>query len=248
MGFPITLSGAEKDTYDTGAVQLYPIGQKLETPDGSIFHYSEKGAATGVANKLQQASVPVGNWTNVDLATAAAVGDAQISFEDGGTTFAVNEAAGGTVQIEEVGDLGHIYRIKSNTATATTTTVMQLEDGVTIQQAVTSNATTFMKNPWKDFVIKPASAQTSIVNGIPRVIIAADAFGWLQTRGIVSCLWDGSAASTVGFAVRASEDDAGGLADYDASEADDADVGHIGYALKTTIPDTEFGTFYLTLE
>ncbi len=243
-----TIYGAEKDVYLAGTQQLYAIGQKLETPDGSIFRFSEKGTGAGVANKLQQSSVPVGNWTNVDLATALTLGDAQISFEDGGTAFVVDEAAGGTVQIEEVGDLGHIYRIKSNAATATTTTVMQFENGVTALKTVTANAATFIKNPWKDFVIKPASAQTSGIIGVPRVIIAADGFGWVQSRGIVSCLWDGSAASTVGFAVRASEADAGALALFDADEADDANVGHIGYATKTTVPTTEFGTFFLVLE
>ncbi len=248
MGFPSTLYGAEKDTYETGAIQLYPLGQRLELPDGSIFHYSEKGAGAGVANKNQQSSTPIGNWTDTDLTTTLAVGDTQIQFKDGGTAFAVNEAAGGHVFAEEAGDLGHVYRIKSNIATATNVTIMQFEDGVTAQKAVAANAVTFVKNPWKDFIIAPASAPTSGPCGIPRVIIAANAFGWLQTRGIASCLieTDGTGgALAVGDKCRAANEAAGALSVHDETAVDQRQpILAICLVTRTT---AEFGPVYLTI-
>ena len=195
MSFPATLFGAEKDVYETGTFQQYPIGQKLVTPDGSIFRYVEMGATLGVANNLYQAEVPTTNWVKQDLATTAmAVGDSTITFTPGATAIAADELAGGTILVESAADLGHIYRIKSNTVSAgSAACILTLENGVTVKVAVATGAThdlTALKNPWKDIIIHPSPA-TSIVVGIPRVVIAANAYGWVCTRGPASCLING---------------------------------------------------------
>ena len=186
-----TIYGAQKDVYLTGTQQLYALGQKLETPDGSIFRFAELNSTLGVANNLYQASAPVANWEGTDLSTAMAIGDTTITFKDGGTAFVVDEAAGGSIHVEETGDLGYVYPIKSNLVTASNETVMTLEDGITVIKAVTANALTFIKNPWKEILIH-ASPATSYAVGVPRVIIAADGFGWMQTRGVASCLANGT--------------------------------------------------------
>ena len=196
MAFPATLYGAEKDVYETGTFQQYPIGQKLVTPDGSIFRYVEMFSTVGVANNLYQAAVPTANWLTQALATTAmAVGDSTITFTDGGTAIAADELAGGTVLVEETDDLGHIYRIKSNTASAgSAISILTLEDGVTVKVAVAiagGNVLTVIKNLWKDVVIQ-ASPPTSLVIGVPRVVIAANAYGWVCTRGVASCLVNGT--------------------------------------------------------
>ena len=184
---PAVIYGAEKDVYATGTQQLRRLGQKMLTPDGSVFRYTEMGGTTGVANKLYQASAPVAHWEGTDLTVAMVVGDATISFEDGGAAFGVDEAAGGTLHLEESADLGYTYRVKSNTVTVSNTTVMTLEDGVTVVKAVTANAVTFIKNPWKDVIIHPSPATAEVI-GVPRIIFAADGYGWVQTQGVASCL------------------------------------------------------------
>lgn len=248
MGFPSTLYGVDKDVYETGAIQLYPMGQILELPDGSIFHYAEKGAGAGIANTNQQSSLPIGDWTNVDLATALTVGDAQIEFEDGGTGFVVNEAARGFVIIEETGDLGHIYQIKSNIVTSGTTTVMQFENDVIAIKTVTANPATFVKNSWKDFIVAPASAPTSGPCGIPRVIIAANQYGWLQTKGVASCLIETDAtggALAVGDKARSSNEAAGALSVHDETATDQRQpILAICLVTRTT---AEFGPVFLTI-
>ncbi len=185
-----TIHGAEKDVYLTGTQQLYRLGQKLETPDGSIFRFTEMGATVGVANNLFQSSVAIANWTNQDA--SATLDATSITFVDGGTAFVVDEAAGGTLHAEESGDLGATYKVKSNAVTTSNNTVMQLEDGVTVLAAITANAITFIKNPWKDVVISPATLDTAWALGVPRSIIAASGFGWTQSRGVATCLTDGT--------------------------------------------------------
>lgn len=252
MGFPAVIYGAEKDVYETGTFQQYPIGQRLITPAGDVFRYGEIGTTIGVANNLYQAAVPTANWLSQALTTAMAVGDTTITFADGGTSAAVDEIAGGTILVEETDDLGHIYRVKSNDATASSETLCRLEDGVTVQVAVAvaaNNVTTVLKNLWKDVVISPAGINTAANVGIPRVIIAADAYGWVQTRGVASCLFETDAtggALLLGNECRAANEVAGAVSILDET-AGDAEYQHVGYALETA-PTADFGHIFLTIE
>ncbi|KKL24320.1 hypothetical protein LCGC14_2416520, partial [marine sediment metagenome] len=206
--------------------------------------YTEMGGTVGVANKLYQSSVALGNWTNQD---ATLVLDAtSIPFADGGTNFVADEAAGGTLHLEEVGDLGTTYRVKSNAVTAGSVTTMQLEDGVTVVNAVTANAVTFIKNPWKDIIAKPGSDQTALVVGVTPSVIANGDWGWCQTRGVGSCLLDGTVI--IGQEVRPSETVAGAVSelDYNAGSAVE-DNGPVGRVVEVA-PTADFGLIFFTVE
>ena len=82
--------------------------------------------------------------------------------------------------------------------------------------------------------------------GIPRIIIAANAYGWLQTRGPASCVIDASTPPLVGNTVRVSHDDDGGIEVRDETAAQ-IDYQDIGYAMETA-PDLDFGHIFLTIE
>ncbi len=246
-----TIYGAEQDVYAVGTQQKFDIGQKMETPDGDVFRFTLMGSTIGIANKLYQSSIPIGNWADTDITVAMAVGDTTISFTDGGTAFVVDEAAGGSLHPEDPADLGHVYRVKSNLATASNETIMTLENGVTVQVAiavVANNALTFIKNPWRQTIISPATINTAPNCGVSRVIIAANGFGWTQVRGVASCLFDTDAtggALLLGHGCRAATDIAGAVTIHDEA-AGDAEYQNVGYALET-VADTMFGHIFLTL-
>ncbi len=250
MAYPANLAIDYAAPYETGATQLYPIGQKAEDTAGSIFRYTLMGGTIGVANKLYQSAIPTANWTTQTHTIEATAGDTSISFDDGGTAFTVNQAAGGTVLFEETADLGGVYRIKSNTVTVATETIMQFEDGVTVQLTMAvaaNNVMTFILNGWSAVIISPASVNTAPNCGIQRVIIAANAYGWTQTRGVASCLID-SATDVVllGNDCRASEADAGAVALHNET-AGITDYQTVGYALETA-PTADFGHIFLQIE
>jgi hypothetical protein len=249
MGNLGIIHGVEKDVYATSVSPVYPLGQKMITPDGSIFRWSEKSGVAGVANKLQQSSAPVANWSTQAHTVALVVGDTTITFHDGGTAFTVNQLRGGTITVEETDDLGHIYRVKSNLVTAAQETVCTLEDGVTVQVAMVvaaNNVLTATLNPWKEFIIHP-SPPTAFCIGVPRVIIGASAFGWVQTRGVASCLIDsGAPALLIGNEARPSETVNGSVALREES-AGVTDLQDVGVALETA-PDGDFGTLFLKIE
>jgi len=190
---PAIIHGAHKDLYEAGATMLYPLGQKMTTPDGSIFRYSKMGATVGVANKLYQSEASTAGWTTQLLPSPGVVaGDTTILIADTAAAYAANLFAGGTILIEETAGLGHLYPVKSNAVSAGgANAVHTLADDVTVQVTVANGAgvvTTLMKNPWRDVILGVVTNPTAQAAGIPRIIIAANEFGWLQTAGVASCL------------------------------------------------------------
>ena len=250
MAYPGTLQIDYGTPYEVTTSQLYPLGQKAEDPSGSIFRYTLMGGTVGVANKLYQSSIPVVDWTTQTHTVALAVGDTEISFDDGGTALTVNQAQNGSIAVEETDDLGHIYYIKSNVVTVSTETICQLHDGVTVQVAVavdTANVLTLILNPWAETIITPVGDNTAPSIGVSRVIIAVNGFGWTQTRGVASCLSeDDGQPALVGNEIRASQDVAGAysLRDETAAEIDEAPIG---VCFETT-PTADFGHIFLQIE
>lgn len=247
--FPNVILGPESVVYETGTESLYPVGQKLVTPSGSIFRYTKLGEL-GVANKLYQSEVPKTNWITQAATTALVVGDTTIAFTDGGTSYGANDFVGGTLLAEETADLGHIYPIASHPlSSGSAEVIFTLVKGVTVQNAVAviaDNVLTLLKNPWKDVIIHPA-VPTAMVVGIPRIVIASGAYGWMQTRGVASCVIDSNTdALVLGTAASPSSVVTGGV-ELMQEAAGVVDKGIVGWCMETA-PDLDFGTLFLTLE
>ncbi len=246
MAYPGTLQIDYAAPYETTTSQLYPLGQKAEDPSGAIFRYSLMGGVVGIANMLYQSSLPVTNWVTQTHTVALAVGDTEISFDDGGTALTVNQAQNGTILVEETDDLGHIYFIKSNVVTVSTETICQLHDGVTVQNAVavdTGNVLTLLLSPWAETLIVPTTTPTALIIGIPRVLIAASAHGWIQARGVASCRNTGSVV--VGQEVIPAGTTAGTVAPGISQTTNI--TAYVGKILEAG-PTTDFGHIFLTLE
>ena len=248
MAYPGTMQIDYGTPYEVGTTpQPYPIGQRAETPDGSIYRYVLMGATVGIANRMYQGrETPVANWTTQAHTVALAVGDTEISFTDGGTAFTVNQLAGGSLLVEETSDLGHEYRVKSNGVTASNETICQLEDGVTVQKemaAAANNVMTANLSPWRELVVVPTTTPTNLVVGVPRVIIAITGYGWVQSRGVASCYCVG--APLPGNPVIAAGTTAGAVGIV-ASQTTNV-TGYLGRCLQLGITG-DYTTIFITLE
>ncbi len=246
---PNTVQGSYATPYETGAAQLYPLGQRLECPNGRTYRYAEMGATTaGVIAKLFQSEVNA-NFDTLSLTSAIVAGDTSVTFTNGATSISLNELAGGYVIYEETDNLGEPHRIRANTATSSAGVgTIYLFEGDSFQVAleVTGNdVITLVKSSFKDIIITPTSEPTGMVVGIPQVVIAVNQFGWVQTHGVGSCLVDGTVF--IAKQVRPSESISGAVAALDYDEADDADTGAIGWCMEVA-PDTEFGHLFVALE
>lgn len=236
--------------YETGPTKLYDIGQRAEDPDGSVFRYTLMGGTVGVANKLYQGAAAITDHQDTENTVALVVGDTQITFHDDGTAFTVDEAQGGHITVEAFAEFGHIYRVKSNTVTSGNETVCQLEDGVSVQAAVPvagGNHLTLQRSTWLETLISIAGVNTCANAGVPRVIIPVSGFGWMQTRGPSSCLFDSDAEDIkVGNGLRNGSAAAGAVSLLDET-AGKIDYGHLGYAMFEAA-DAGFGQIYLQID
>jgi hypothetical protein len=236
--------------YEAGTTKLHDIGQRAEDPDGSVFHYTLMGGTVGVANKIYQGAAAIGAHQDTEHTVALVVGDTQIKFHDDGTALTVDEAQGGHITVESAADLGHIYRIKSNTVTDTAETFCQLEDGVTVQFAVPvagGNHLTLQRSTWLETLIGISGVNTAPNAGVPRVIIAISGYGWMQTRGVASCvIKSDSVLPLVGNGLRNSSGAVGAVSLLDETAAK-IDYGHVGYCMATSV-DGGFSQIYLQIE
>ena len=255
MSFPNTIQGAYAASWDTGSIKLYPLGQRMECPNGRIFRYAEMGSTAGVASRLYQSEVPSSNWKDTLITTALTAGSTtKVSYTLGATAQEKDDIKEGYVLLTELNDLGEVHRVAGNVAAAASGTgTLFLYPGDVFKQTVTvdtGNVITTIKNPYKDIILTPASAAaaTAYQVGVPQVAIAGDAFGWVQTHGVCSCDTEGTVR--IGYEARASEDTTdgeGALADMVYGEADDADIGTIARVMEVA-PTTDFGTYFLTIE
>ena len=250
MRHPNRVLGSHPDPYTTYPNQRFPLGQVMELPDGRIYRFAEVGAAALAASKLCSGMAMTANFDTLAVQTATVVGDTTIKFTNGTTSLVENELAEGTILQEDVAlSLGSIYPIKSSTAGGSAATITAtLADGVTVQEAVsTSGKVTVRVNPWKQVIIQ-GSPPLQLVTGIPQVVIGLTQYGWLQTHGVTNCLIDGSVL-VIGQGVRPSELIDGAVTFLDFTEATQADLGLIGFALVgDDTSDTMFEPIFLKLD
>ena len=250
MGYPNTLQGDHATPYETGSVQLYPLGQRLECPNGLVFRYAQMGASVaGVIAKLYQSEVPGANFDALAITTDIAVGDIKVAFANGVTVITEDMFEGGYLCVEETDDLGEPHRIRANTAhngISAEPVTAWLYDGDSFRTVVTvaaNNVVTLVKSPYRGIIVHP-SPPTAMVVGIPRVVIAVNAYGWVQTHGVASCVTEGTLV--IGQEVRPSVNADGAVInlDYDGGVAG---LGCVGRVIEVA-PTTDFSHIFLTLE
>ena len=250
MRYPNKILGAHRDPYTTYTSQRFPLGQVMEVSDGRIYRFALAGAAALAASNLDSARAMTANFDTLSIQATVAAGATTIPFTNGATALLENELAQGTILVEDVAlNLGEVYPIKSNTADGGTGTVtVTLEDNVKVLNALTtSGKVTVRYNPWLGVIIH-GSPPVQLPVGIPQAIIGLTEYGWLQTHGVCQCLIEGSVIK-IGHALRASESVNGAVTFLDYTEATQADLGIVGWAvIDDDTSDTVFAPLFLKLD
>lgn len=218
--------------------QQFSLGYKVMTDDGDCYRYVKAGGTALVAGKLQQAPAIVANHQNVACA-AAAVGVSTVTVTLGATAATANQYAGGYLVINDVDGEGFTYRIKSHPAAASAATLaLAIEEPVEVALTTNSEAC-LIPNKYNGVIIMPTTFTGAPV-GVAISNIASGSFGWIKTRGVVSCL-NGDAALTVGSAVSPSNATAGAVENGVIAQ------GFVGLAYQTGV-DTEYRAIDLLLD
>ena len=253
MSFPNTIQGDYAASYETDAVAAFPLGQRMECPNGRIFRYAEMGTTVGVAAKLYSAEATNTEWDTMSTTTTiTALTSTSVSYTNGASAVAQDELKYGYVIYEGAANLGEARRIFANHPAASGGTgKLYLFPNTTFETALAiAEVITVIKSPWKDIIITPPTAAAeSMPLGVPQVAIAANEHGWVQTHGVASCRVEGTIVA--GVMLRPTElttSTLGGcltLQNYDEGAA--SDRGDVARAFEV-IPTGDFGAVFLIME
>jgi hypothetical protein len=246
------LWGPEGEQFNQYTNQRWPLGTALNFQDGRKFRFCENGATLAVAGNLYQSPVPDAAFDTLVLAANGAIGDRTVSITTGAAAVVAGDLDGGYLVTEAVAGAGEgrLYLIDKGTpAIATTATGnVNLAGGAGLQTAITagSDTITLIKNPYKDLIIQP-SPPTALLIGVAIAAIAANSFGWVQTRGPAVCLIDGTVV--IGQEVMPSNGvdgavEAWGLTDGTPNVAITPPCGHV----IEVAPTGDYGTIMLKIE
>jgi len=194
---------APRNIRSNSSVQEAALGTKIITPDGRAYRYIQAGGTALVPGKLQDGPANATNHANIAVVSGAA-GALEIVVTLGATAATANQYAGGVIVINDEDGQGYTYSIKSHPAAALSTnlTVTLDDDEPVVTALTTSSQATLVANQYKDVIIHAAS-ETGVPVGVAVTAITAEYFGWIQTRGPVSCLHDATPAE-IGEGVSAS--------------------------------------------
>jgi len=217
------------DPYAESATQQFPLGTKLEYGE-EVYRYAKEGGAGVEIGALVQSIVPLAGHIN-EVCGSGAIGDTTLDFTPNTQTtddMALNEFARGYVYIYDGAGEGAKYLIKSHPIiVGAVSGVLTLYDPIRI--ATAGLVATVIHNKYYGFLIHPGPPTATVV-GWTVAAVTASYYCWLQTKGPLCALIDGTVV--MGGEVRPSEDDDGAVAAQDYDEAADADHGVVGTVME----------------
>ena len=267
MGYPVILYGPDSLAYDLdspvspapgdnligGQIAQrgkHPLGRQMILADGRKFRYTLNGGTLlAVANTVQAAAALT---TSENLAPDAdqGVGDRIVTFTHGAATTAVNFFAEGYAVMSVTPGGGDTYKIASHAAltNATAGDIINFAQGNALRRAITTAATKMdlSRHPYASVIVIPSAVLTGVPVGVSVSAIAANGFGWLQTRGAVGVLGEGSLLA----GTRASVPGPGvaGAVGVETPTSADSDVESTIGNILTVAANGAFSTVFLTID
>lgn len=233
--------GSDGDQFAVHTTQLLNLGQQMVFPDGRAFRYSKAGAVAVVVGKLYQSAIPVTNHV-LQTAAAAAVGARTVALTLGATAATEDQYRDGYLVIDLATNtgFGYIYQIGAHPAVASSGVFnVPLRSPVQVAIATTANSVSLVPNAHAGVILAIATTPTATLAGVSVKPIPIGQFGWIQTRGNVTCLGEGTLVigttvmvGTVTGAVKAQ------------ATAVSLTVPHVGLVTRVAT-DTNYSTIFL---
>lgn len=229
---------AGQPLYTSSATAYHALGERMSTADGRVFRYAKAGAADLVAGNMLQAPAQIANHIAL-TPTAASIGATSITVTLGATAATAGQYANGWAFISTGPGNGYAYPITAHPAAALSTT-LTVQIGIPLIVALTSSSRVDLQmNTYNGVIQTPITTLTGSCVGNAPYIIAANEYGWIQTRGPAACLVKGTPG--VGLAVVVPGTAAGAVVvDGAASE-----TPVVGTMLTTGVDGKNNGVFLL---
>ncbi len=227
---------------ETNATQQHEIGTRhvlAADEDQKVYRYTLAGATALDPGKLCVNSDVDSDVINKTVARTYAAGTTEIIIDSAGAV-AANEYRGGTLAISDATGEGVNMRVSGNTALGGAGELtVYLKEPCPVALTIDVSEASLLRNPWYGAVIS-ATDQADMPVGVPNVTIAANEYGWVQTRGECAVWADEAVAK--GLALTTGTGTAGQVEALDA-----AGEVQIGVALEALV-DTEYRTAYLSID
>lgn len=205
------------------------VGQKFDTSDGRELTLISNGSVALTSGVLVQGSPIVANHQNLAVTVTtytAAIGATQVYVTLGATKATQNQYQGGYLIVNAGTGIGQTLKISTNPGIASSGAgVIVLEDPLVVALDATSKVS-LVANPYQDCVIHPTTstgvdvgvtfypiaAATAVSSSSAGVITSAGVqqYGFVVSKGIVSCLSDVSVAAA-GLGIAPSTTTAGAI-------------------------------------
>jgi hypothetical protein len=225
----------------TDAALATLVGTRWDLSDGREVTLVKNGAVALTPGVLVQDAAIVPNHQNIAVTAYQAYSangnvPAKVTVTLGATAATANQYAGGFVVVNDANGEGQTLRIASHPAAdASATLAITLEDGANTA-LTTSSEVCLLPAHGADVIIQPTTVTGAQV-GVTLSPIAAAAYGFVVSRGIVSCLAQG--AITVGLGISV-----GSVAGSVAVAA--ATTARLGFAAQAGV-DTEYRAVYVNI-
>lgn len=173
--------------YETASVAEYQVGHKKEDEHGDCYRYAYVGGSNITSGKLQVCPAPKTDHHNISVASAAAIGEEEVTVTLGGTAATVDEYAGGFIVFNDVAPEGTQYRITGHPAADASASLKVTLERPLIEALTTSTQVELNHNPWNGVV--EAAVEERKPAGVPLLDVTANNYCWLKTKGIASVLF-----------------------------------------------------------
>lgn len=219
------------------------LGSRWDLEDGREVKLILAGASNLAAGKLMAAPAPISDHANCAVTAVQAYSNngntpATVTITLGATAVTANQYAGGYAVINAGTGLGQTLQIASHPAAALSASlVVTLADGPNTALVAASSKVTLIANPCKGVIINAASALQQPV-GVTLYPITAAYYGYIVSKGVVSCLQDGN--TTTGSAVSPSNATDGAIENGVIAQ------GFVGNAIMTGVT-TEYQPIFVNL-
>jgi len=183
---------AAQDVWQESANPQHIVGQLAVDQYGNRYRYVKAGTSALVTGELLQEPVESTNWDNMATQANVAINDTDISVTLGGTAVTANLFDGGILHVSYGTGIGQIFRIVKHTVQTSTTgtCTFTVDHAVKIALTTASSKISVRKNPYNGVIEYPATTQTGGAVGVALYALTASYYGWIQSGGEATVLFD----------------------------------------------------------
>ncbi len=176
--------------FEESSVQQHALGTLGFDKFGNKYRYVQAGAQALVAGNLLQEAAEDTNYRSMAVDTAAAIGATVVSVTLGGTAVTANQFDEGQLVVESSTGIGQLFRIKSHQVQTSTTGSCDFTLDRPLKVALTTSSQVTVRKNAYDGVIQFPTTPTGGAVGVALYAMTASYFGWIQSGGDATVLFD----------------------------------------------------------